>query len=285
MQLKNTSQSTIKFQTCGVSPWYTWFDRDLTVAGRITVKKEENFYYKLIHLNDQPIARIPSFWNDHTNFSEINVGTQLALFLSNSLNKVDLFSADQHPKLLQTIASHINVAVNDICELELNICDFQKSNLIGNEFISAPRISNAACSFIALQAFLQSCHEGQLNNESNISMISLFDNGVGNSCQDRATYSTFFDNVCRRIMVSLNKGKDIGDSLEQSFANSFCISINTTNATNPNVPTGADAKSTLSSGPVLLSPCCEYQTSLWNTFTICELAKANCTSYQVFSLS
>ncbi|CAB4004647.1 aspartyl aminopeptidase isoform X2, partial [Paramuricea clavata] len=38
--------------------WNTWFDRDLTVAGRIMIKENGNLTHKLVHIK-KPILRVP----------------------------------------------------------------------------------------------------------------------------------------------------------------------------------------------------------------------------------
>ena len=63
LQVSKGGFLTIGVQTYGSGLWHTWFDRDLTVAGRVLIKRgtDENasFSHKLVRIQD-PILRIPT---------------------------------------------------------------------------------------------------------------------------------------------------------------------------------------------------------------------------------
>lgn len=50
-------------QTYGGGLWHTWFDRDLTVAGRVIVREEKDgsvsYSHRLVRI-EEPIMRIPT---------------------------------------------------------------------------------------------------------------------------------------------------------------------------------------------------------------------------------
>ena len=87
---------------------------------------------------------------------------------------------------MQILSDELCCDVDDIVNIELNICDTQPSFLGGtnNEFIFSRRLDNLASSYCALRAHVDSCGSpGDLSSEHAIRMVALFDNEEVNFCQ------------------------------------------------------------------------------------------------------
>jgi aspartyl aminopeptidase len=79
----------------------------------------------------------------------------------------------------QILSEELKCDVDEIVNIELNVCDTQPSCLGGanNEFIFSGRLDNLASSYCALRALVDSCESpDDLASEQAIRMVALFDN-------------------------------------------------------------------------------------------------------------
>ncbi|CAN1267935.1 Probable aspartyl aminopeptidase [Linum perenne] len=218
LKLKPVSKVTksayleVGVQLYGGGLWHTWFDRDLTVAGRVIVREDENgtvsYSQKLVRI-EEPIMRIPTLaihLDRNVNSDGFKINTQshllpvLATLVKAELNKVVVKNgpagsgdtnegqkADKesstsnlkhHLLLLEIIASQIGCKPDDICDFELQACDTQPSAIGGalKEFIFSGRLDNLCMSFCSLKAIIDATSsESELENESGVRLVALFD--------------------------------------------------------------------------------------------------------------
>ncbi|WVZ19761.1 hypothetical protein V8G54_007083, partial [Vigna mungo] len=174
-------------QIYGGGLWHTWFDRDLTVAGRVIVREENagsvSYSHHLVRI-EEPIMRIPTLaiHLDRTVSSDgfkFNNETHLIPILATSLkgelnklssengpvengNQTDVNKAidktgttntKHHLLLLQLLASKLGCEPDDIYDFELQACDTQPSTVGGaaREFIFSGRLDNLCMSFCSLK--------------------------------------------------------------------------------------------------------------------------------------
>ncbi|KAL9656173.1 hypothetical protein ABK040_007790 [Willaertia magna] len=231
-------------QTYGGGLFYTWFDRDLTVAGRVIVKRDDGFKQELVEVK-KPILRIPSL-AIHLNREvrekgfQFNYETQLlpviATQLSDDENLGDKkgFLANHHSILIRSIAKELNCKPEDIKDFELSVVDTQPSVIGGanDEFVFSPRLDNLLSCFCSLEALLAS--QSTLNDDTDIRMICLFDHEeVGSESSHGAGGSLLKDTIERLIKVTQTENSPV-DAYNACIAKSFIVSADMAHAVHPN---------------------------------------------------
>ncbi|PSR98780.1 Aspartyl aminopeptidase [Actinidia chinensis var. chinensis] len=240
----------VNVQTYGGGLWHTWFDRDLSLAGRVILReKDGTFLHKLIKLK-KPLLRIPTLAihldrtvnkdgfkpNLETHLIPL-LATKLEDTSSESKEKSNISKAAHHPLLMQVLSDELSCGIEDIASIELNVCDTQPSCLGGanNEFIFSGRLDNLASSYCALRALIDSCETtGDLSNEHAIRMIALFDNEeVGSDSVQGAGAPTMFQ-AMRRIGGCLAHEYVGEGAIERAIRQSFLVSADMAHGVHPN---------------------------------------------------
>nr|KAJ0192215.1 hypothetical protein LSAT_V11C800397730 [Lactuca sativa] len=167
-------------QTYGGGLWYTWFDRDLTIARRMIIKEGKgdsvSYSHKLsLQCEFQPLAiHLDRGVNDGF---KVNAQTHLAPVLATAvkaeLNKKaaengpdgkpneSLNSSSiqkHHSLLLQILVDKAGCRPDEICDFELQACDTQPSIVAGamQEFVFSGRLDNLCMSFCSLKKVVMS---------------------------------------------------------------------------------------------------------------------------------
>lgn len=270
-------------ETYGGGIWHTWFDRDLSVAGRLFVKKDNKSVPKLVKI-DKPILRIPNL-AIHLNRGsadkfEFNKESQLFPVLglveeqlnktsesiaeatSNEFQSLGAVSARHHSDFIDLIASTADVKASDIEDFELVLFDTQPSVLGGmkDEFVFSPRLDNLCSSYMATEALIESLEEGStLESDSTIRLIGLFDHEEVGSTSAQGAASNFLGAILARL-ASLKVSKqqmeisEAGHKYEyQTYAKSFIISADMAHAIHPNYESKHESnhKPAMNKGPVI----------------------------------
>ncbi|VDO04826.1 unnamed protein product [Rodentolepis nana] len=258
-------------QTYGAGLWYTWFDRELTLAGRVIVRNPNSSVLeeRLIHIN-RPLACVPSLAihfnrNVNTGFApdpENHLAPIISTTVMEQLNggDDDENSIGGHPSgLMRLIATELQCATADIVDLELYLAATQPACVGGlhGEFIHAPRLDNQFSAFTSLSALVNSLPS--LKDDPNIRVVCLYDHEeIGSeSCQGAASVLT--EHFLRRIIQSLVNGAAVetadsncggsnamdtttssptteGCLFERSLARSFFLSADQSHAVHPSWP-------------------------------------------------
>ncbi|KAG7891364.1 hypothetical protein KL906_004704 [Ogataea polymorpha] len=272
-------------ETYGGGIWHTWFDRDLSVAGRVFVNESGKYVSKLVKIQ-KPILRIPTLaihltkerytkfeFNKETQFKPIAGqyqerskdaagccgGEQLSEDEYQSLKSV----VQRHSKeLLDLIAADLSVDVAQIEDFELILYDTQQSTIGGlsNEFIFSPRLDNQVTCYCATQGLINSVQS--LDRQEGIQMISLFDHEEIGSLSAQGADSSFLPNILERLTrpTSLTiDGNEYGPNnvassyFLETMAKSFILSSDMAHGVHPNYTENYESlnKPRLNSGPVI----------------------------------
>ncbi|MEC7894148.1 MAG: M18 family aminopeptidase [Pseudomonadota bacterium] len=224
-----------------------WFDRDLSIAGRVHYKSRRGeLRSALIDFSD-PIAVIPSLaihLNRGVNDSRsINAQKELVPLLS-QLGKEEDF--DFNELLLQQVKKQpAHRFAQEILAHELFLYDTQAASLIGlkQEFISSARLDNLLSCFLACKA-LVNC------KNTHASLLVCNDHEEVGSVSSSGAQGPFLKSVLERLVHCCG---DETDLLSRIVAKSSLISIDNAHGVHPNYLERHDDKHrpVLNSGPVI----------------------------------
>lgn len=250
-KLKPVSRKTSEDFLCvgtqcyGGGIWHTWFDRDLSIAGQVIVKHQDKYKSKLVRVKD-PILRIPNICihlNRGMNENHsVNKETQTVPILATKYmdeefnkqspveeNEAKGIASKHHGVLIKLICDELKCQPEDIVDFDLCLADTQNAVIGGvyKEFIFSPRLDNLFNAYASLQGLINSVETG-LEEETNIRMISLFDNEEVGSTSAQGADSSLTEFIVRRIC------ENFGGAFEQTVANSYLLSVDQAHAVHPN---------------------------------------------------
>lgn len=206
----------------------TWFDRPLSVAGRVVAKQEGRLVTRLVDI-DRDLLVIPSV-AIHMNRAA-NDGMK---YMAN-VDTLPLYGgADAEGSLMALVAQTAGVKEADILSHDLFVYARQKGVRFGarEEFILSPKLDDLACAYGCAQGFLQA------EQTEAIPVLCVFDNEEVGSETKQGAASNLLRDTLRRVCLAL--GYDEQRYL-QLLAGSFMVSADNGHAIHPNHPEYADA--------------------------------------------
>lgn len=204
-----------------------WFDRPLSLAGRVLVQSEDSVETRLLQI-DRDLLMIPSLaihMNREANDGmKYNVQTDLCPVFGDESAK---------ESLRPLIARELDVCEDEILSMDLFLYNRQEGTFVGagEEFLAAPRLDDLQCMYGSLAGFLNA------PQHCAISVYCAFDNEETGSESRQGAASTFLADVLSRINAA--RGGSEEDYL-RAVAGSFLISGDNAHALHPNHPEKAD---------------------------------------------
>ncbi len=207
----------------------TWFDRPLSVAGRIIVKNGDKFEPRLVNIN-RDLLVIPSV-AIHMNRAA-NDGMKYAA----NVDTIPLFaSGDGKNKFIELVAEAAGIDKNDILGSDLFLYARDKGTLLGcnNEYIASPKLDDLECAYGCIKGLIES-------GESNaVKVCAIFDNEEVGSDTKQGAASSFLRDTLKRVAKALGIDEEGYLCL---LANSFLVSADNAHAIHPNHPEYADGE-------------------------------------------
>jgi aspartyl aminopeptidase len=208
----------------------TWFDRPLSVAGRVLVKEGNELHTKLINV-DRDLLLIPNM------AIHMNRAVNDGFAYNKQVDMLPLFGdadtkAEDFKKL---IAQEAGVNVADIYGSDLYLYNRTAPSIWGSheEFISSQHLDDLQCGFTSLKGFLKGY------NDKSINVFACFDNEEVGSQSKQGAGSTFLYDTLYRVNLAL--GKTVEDYY-RALASSFMLSADNAHAVHPNHPEKTDVK-------------------------------------------
>jgi aspartyl aminopeptidase len=206
----------------------TFTDRDLSIAGRVTIRTTAGHETRLIKFDDA-LMRLPNLaihMNRDVNEKGLKLDKQkeLPLIFGETENG---FEADQ--QFLAHIAQALKVEAHNILSFELNVFDTQKGTFWGpnQEFIANSQLDNLASCHAAITALLTA------RNSETTQVCALFDHEEVGSETATGASGSFLADIIQRISISTGLNQE---AKLRALAQSFFISADMAHAHHPNHP-------------------------------------------------
>lgn len=224
----------------------TWFDRPLSIAGRVLLRTDNPLRpaTRLLHVK-RPVLIIPNL-AIHFN-RQVNDGVKLNRqkdmlpvmgYVTNELEKNNL--------LLHLISTELGVEQSEILDFDLYLCDATPACLVGlhDEFISSGRLDDLSMCYAGLEALLAAPQHDMTQ------VLAIFDNEETGSGTKQGAASPFLRNFLERLVLMQGGTQD---DLYRAIEQAFMVSADNAHAFHPNHAEKADPTNhpMIGGGPVI----------------------------------
>ncbi|MBQ7889784.1 MAG: M18 family aminopeptidase [Erysipelotrichaceae bacterium] len=204
----------------------TWFDRPLSLAGRVMVKTDNGFVSRLFEKKDCcMIPNVAIHLNRTANDGQkYNVQVDLLPILTLNQKEFDWSTY---------LANELNVEKDQILGFDLVLANGDEGKLwgINEEFITSARLDDLECAYGTLKGFLEA------ENSKRINVYCCFDNEEVGSRTRQGADSTLLSSVLERICDSLGF---TSSQRMQGITESFMVSADNAQGFHPNHPEKSD---------------------------------------------
>ena len=231
----------------------TWFDRPLTLAGRVIVRGEDVMQPQtlLLHIK-RPLLQISNLAihfnrqvNDGVALSKQKDVLPLLGQITSQLEAGNLFMNVILEELNSNAAGR-ELCAKDILDFDLYLADATPACTFGvhNEFISSGRLDDLSMCYAGLEALIAS------DTTDTTQVLALFDNEETGSQTKQGAGSPFLSFMLKRIALAQSNTEE---AYYQAVERAFMISADNAHAWHPNYPEKYDPTNhpMLGGGPVI----------------------------------
>ena len=224
----------------------TWFDRPLTLAGRVIVKGDDALSPRtlLLHVK-RPLLQISNLAihfnrqvNDGVKLSKQKDMLPLLGIITDELEKGNL--------LMNVICGELDVKPADVLDFDLYLADATPACTFGvhDEFISSGRLDDLSMCYAGLEALLAA------PSGNTTQVLAIFDNEETGSQTKQGAGSPFLASLLKRIALSQSGTEE---AFYQAVERAFMVSADNAHAWHPNYPEKYDLTNhpVLGGGPVI----------------------------------
>ena len=224
----------------------TWFDRPLTIAGRVIVRGEDALHPKtlLLHVK-RPLLQISNL-AIHFN-REVNDGVKLSKqkdmlpilgIVTSELERGNL--------LMNVICGELNIKPEETLDFDLYLADATPACTFGvhDEFLSSGRLDDLSMCFAGLEAMIAT------GTTDMTKVLAIFDNEETGSQTKQGAGSPFLSMMLKRIALAQSGTKE---AFYQAVERAFMISADNAHAWHSNYSEKYDPTNhpVLGGGPVI----------------------------------
>ncbi|MCM1291160.1 MAG: M18 family aminopeptidase [Prevotella sp.] len=279
---------------------YTWFDRPLSIAGRVMLRTDDplNPQSRIVDLR-KPVATIPHL-SIHLNRS-VNEGNPLSV-QKDMKPVLGYWTREEFDRLAakggivkNMLAEEICVEPEDILDYELNLYPIETPMLTGlkKQYLQSGRIDDLEMAFGSLQALLDSLQHGN-NMKSDLfddepfspaatRVMAVFDNEETGSGTKQGAHSPVLSNILNRICQNIEGDNE--EAYYMALAQSFMISADDAHAWHPNYNEKYDPTNhpVIGGGPAIkINANCKYMTDGDAAAVFAQICKMAGVKFQYF---
>jgi len=223
-----------------------WFDRDLSIAGRVVYKNSENQLKQKLVDFETAVATIPSLaiHLDRNANSDHSINAQTDIIPMLMLDEEGSVGANESPKTFRQLLSERFLGEGDVViDYELCLYDTQPAAVIGlkREFIASARLDNLLSCFVGAQAMISS-------DAAHTCLLVCNDHEEVGSVSSVGADGPFLENIVARI-----SGDRSASVTSRIINKSLMISCDNAHAAHPNFSNKHDSGHLpkLNGGPVV----------------------------------